>query len=267
MKFKFILILCIIVLFVSCSNNITKETAEGTGDDIIEKVNQGLQTTADNIADVAPYLKEDITEGFWTALESLEILIEGDSVENIPTPAEILALQLHQGITTSINRSVVNAADKITSSNITDTKKALSMLDEVVGLEIAMNHPPEWIDPKHAPKSDKPFKIQESPSPDDVLEAWTTFSNFSNKPETARKLFSKVEKFVNSSERLNAQAGVIGPVKKSRIGKKANEFLSKLEPGQVSETVKFKNGFLIVQLLEDNGERVEVGYVYIPAKK
>ncbi|MBU1022897.1 peptidylprolyl isomerase, partial [bacterium] len=153
------------------------------------------------------------------------------------------------------------------TDNITDTTKALSTLDEILGIEIAMNHPREWIDPKRATQSDKPFKPQESPSPEDILEAWKTFSTFSDKPDTARKLFSKVEKFVNSNEQLNAQAGIVGPVKKSRIGKKANDFISTLEPGQVSETVKFKNGFLIVQLIDDTGETVELGYVYIPADK
>lgn len=275
MRSKLFIVICVLITMASCSGDVAKETTEGTGKDIIDSVNDGVKNATQNIADAAPYLKEDITEGFWSALEALEVLIEGDSPDNIPTPAQIRALQLRQGITSAVDRGVVNSAAKIRKENIKQAQNALKILDEMVQSEINRTSQPNTVKPTDKSSADsEPTTMKDMvknarqlPSAEDIQEAWETLASLVDRPDTARALFSQIEKYISSLTDLNAKAGIAGPVSKEKIGKKANEFLANLKPGQVSEIVKFMDGFLIVQLIDDTDDRVETGYIYIPDKK
>jgi len=267
---KLFIVICVLITMASCSGDVAKETTDETGKDIIESVNKGVKNATQNIADAAPYLKEDITEGFWSALEALEVLIEGDSPENIPTPAQMRALQLQQGITSAVDRGVVNSAAKIRKENIKKAQNALKILDEIVRSEISHTAQPNDKSPAGSEPTtmkDMVKNARQLPSTKDIQAAWETLANLVDRPDTARALFSQIEKYIASLSDLNAKAGIAGPVSKEKIGKKAKEFFAKLKPGQVSETVKFMDGFLIVQLIDDTDDRVEAGYIYIPDKK
>ncbi len=272
---KLFIVICVLITMASCSSDVAKETTDETGNDIIESVNEGVKKATQNIADAAPYLKEDITEGFWAALDALEVLIEGDSPENIPTPAQMRALQLQQGITSAVDRGVVNSADRIRKENIKKAQNALKILDEIVQSEINRTALPNDVKPTDKSLADsEPTTMRDMvksarqlPSAEDIQSAWETLADLVDRPDTARALFSQIEKYIASLSDLNAKAGIAGPVSKENIGLKANEFLAKLKPGQVSETVKFMDGFLIIQLIDDTDDRVEAGYIYIPDKK
>jgi len=267
---KLFIVICVLITMASCSGDVAKETTDETGKDIIESVNKGVKNATQNIADAAPYLKEDITEGFWSALEALEVLIEGDSPDNIPTPAQMRALQLQQGITSAVDRGVVNSAAKIRKENIKKAQNALKILDEIVRSEISHTAQPNDKSPAGSEPTtmkDMVKNARQLPSTKDIQAAWETLANLVDRPDTARALFSQIEKYIASLSDLNAKAGIAGPVSKEKIGKKAKEFFAKLKPGQVSETVKFMDGFLIVQLIDDTDDRVEAGYIYIPDKK
>lgn len=275
MRSKLFIVICVLITMASCSGDVAKETTEGTGKDIVEAVNEGVKNATQNIADAAPYLKDDISDGFWAALEALEVLIEGDSPDNIPTPAQMRALQLQEGITSAVDRGVVNSAAKIRKENIQKAQKALLILDEIVQSEI--NRPsqsPMTTPADKSPTDAEPTSMRDMvkharqlPSVEDIQSAWETLANLVDRPDTARALFSQIEKYIASLSDLNASAGIAGPVSKEKIGQKAYEFLAKLKPGQVSETVKFMDGFLIVQLIDDTDDHVEAGYIYIPDKK
>lgn len=275
MKSKLFIVILVLITMASCSGDVAKETAEGTGTDIIESVNEGVKNATQNIVDAAPYLKEDITEGFWSALDSLEILIEGDTPDKIPTSAQIKALQLRQGITSAVDRGVVSSAAKIRKENIQKTQNALKILDEVIRLEMSSTPPfntVKSVDGTNVPAKpvsmkDMVKKAREMPSADAIQSAWVTLAELVDRPETARALFGNIETYIKSMDDLNAQVGIAGPVLKEKIGKKASAFLDQLKPGMVSEAVKFMDGFLIVQLIDDSDDKVEAGYIYIPDKK
>jgi hypothetical protein len=264
---RHLIFLLVLLLLAGCSSEVAKDTTENTGKDIVNAVTKEVDTTAQNIADAAPYLKEDITLGFWDALESIDILIHGDRPENVPTPAEMRAIQIQQGIESAVNTSVVDTASKVESDPLLDYAKAMAILGQTINEEVnrANSSQPGTTaaDGTVSPANTTPPE-KKMPTPAEMQKAWQTLSKLSTSPETARSLFKYVEKYVTDNPMIGAKAGIVGPAAGDKLGPKAVEFLSKLNPGEVSDVVRFMKGYLIVQLIDNTEGKWEVGYIYVP---
>lgn len=264
---RHLIFLLALLLLVGCSSEVAKDTAENTGKEIVQNVNEGVETATQDIADAAPYLNEDIANGFWTALDSIDVLIHGDTPDRIPTPAEMRAIQMQQGIVSAVNTSVVDTARKVETDTLMDAAKAMEILGQTIDQEIkrvnSLQPGTTSADGTVSPANTTPPE-KKIPTPEEMQKAWQILAKLSTSPDTARSLFKYVEKYVTDNPRTGAKAGIVGPVAGDKLGPKAVEFLAKLSPGQVSDVVRFMKGYLIVQLIDNSEGKYEVGYIYVP---
>jgi hypothetical protein len=264
---RFLIVLLVLLFVAGCSSNVAKETTENTGKDIVNSINKEAETAAQNLADAAPDIREDVALGFWDALNSIDILIHGDTPEDVPTAAEMRAVQIQQGIASAVNVSVFKTARQVESDPLLDAAKGMEILGQTITAEVNRVNSTQPgtanADGTVSPATTTPPPMK-MPSPEEMQKAWQTLAKLGTNPETARSLFKYVEKYVTDNPAIGAKSGIVGPATGDKLGPKAVEFLSKLSPGQVSDVVRFMKGYLIVQLIDNSQGKYEVGYIYIP---
>jgi hypothetical protein len=260
-KYTLFIMLLIAFIITGCGKEdkqIAKETAAGTSKDISDSTTQGIEKLAEDVGYAAPDMQNDIVNAFWSTVDAIQILAEGESVKDIPTPADVRGLQIIEGI----ECGAVKTAKAVEEEKIIDATIAYARLATILQAEINSKSP----DSSGAQPSTSPEPV-EKPTPEEIHNAWITLSKLADTPEKTRQLFTYIMDSVTTIPDIKILGGIHGPVDKIRIGQKAQEFLATLKPGEVSRPVNFKNGILIVQMIEDTGTTIEAGFIFIPGKQ
>ena len=278
MRYFLIITIIIFALIAGCSGDTAKETTKETVKDVKEGVENGISNLAENISEAAPDIQEDITTGFWNALDMIGEALDIDTGKPLPVAGDTEHRKLHSVVDAAVAKSVVDAAQRVEEQKISDITAALNILEITLRREIMMAGGTvaggTAASPGLTPASGQPDtsgttssqqpsdKIM--PTPEQVQAAWESLAKTVDRPAAVRRLFNTIINFVNTHPEYKSQAGIAGPVAKEKIGQKAQEFLAKLKVGEVSKPFKFMKGYLIVQVIDDTPDKIEVGYIYMP---
>jgi hypothetical protein len=277
-----ILILLALLVAAGCSSQVAKDTAKETTKDAVKDINQGFDNAVQNVEDAAPLIKDDLKEGFWNALDSIGDTLDVDTGKEPPKPGDEKIQQLHAQVDAAEAKGVVESAKKVREQKITDIATGLGILAQTIEEEI--NKQPisgaTTVNKNGTVTSNTPTGTTSSPAPgtsasapsklptkEEIQTAWVDLSKLTDKPAAVKRIFETVANFVNSHQEYEAKAGIAGPVSMDKIGPKAQAFLAKLQPGDISKPFKFKDGHVIIQLIDNAADKVEVGYIYIPNKE
>jgi len=277
-----LLILAILVIAVGCTSKVAKDTTRETAKDVVKNVNQGVDNLAQNVTEAAPLLQEDISQGFWNALDSVGDALGVDTGKELPKPGDEKIRQLHAQVDSAVAKSVVESAKKVKEQKVTDIQKALGILAQTIQEEINRSEVVTQVSPDGSvsssststvngtavpPGTSSTFTPGKLPTKKELKDAWEAFSKLTDRPAAVRKIFDALANFINSHPAYKAKAGIAGPVAKDKIGPKAQAFLDKLEPGDISQPFKFMKGRVIIQLIDNAADKIEVGYIYIPEEQ
>lgn len=272
-KYFFAAVLVIFAMFVGCTSDVAKDTTKDTAKDVTKEVEKGINDLSQNIADAAPYIQEDISEGFWSALDTVGEAMGVGTSEPLPKPGDPEHLKLHAQVDAAVAQSVVETEKRTREQNISELGAALAILSQVINEEIvkAESQEPAVVTetgaattPATQEASGDIVKPRVMPTPEQVQAAWEALAKTVDRPSAARNLFNNILRFVNTHPEYKSKAGIAGPVTADKIGEKARTFLAALKVGDVSKPFKFMDGWLIIQVIDDNPEKIEVGYIYMP---
>lgn len=260
MRYYAIIIMVIFAFILGCSSEVAKDTAKETAKDVSKGVESGIKDLATEVGEAAPYIKEDISEGFWNALDTIGEAMGVPTSEPLPKAGDPEHRKLHAKVDAFVQKGVVESVRRIEEKKTAEISEALNILDQVIKEEIVKAS--ESGKPGEAPGTE-PAKVM--PTPEQVAAAWEALAQkVGGRPAAVRKLFENILNFVNTHPEYKSQAGIAGPIAKEKIGQKAQEFLATLKVGEISKPFKFMRGYVIVQVIDDTPDKIEVGYIYMP---